>query len=87
MIDETYKLLAVASKLRRINRVDHRKIAFKNALETYFKKEIDNELTDKIILITKDEISQYEEDKVIRLLSHTLVKEVIHSCLCKFDTV
>jgi|TARA_Y100000389_G_scaffold204718_1_gene259176 uncharacterized HAD superfamily protein len=85
MIDETFKLIAVPTKLRRLNNVDYRKKAFHKSLETYFKKEIDDKLTERIIKITEEEIYEYEEDVKIRLLSHTLVKEILQSCVSKFD--
>ena len=81
MIDETYKLIAVPYKLRRINDIDYRKRAFKNALEIYFKKDIDDDLLNKIILSNEKSIQEYERDKEIRKISHDLVSSVIQSCL------
>ena len=58
MIDETFKLIAVPTKLRRLNNVDYRKKAFQKSLETYFKKEIDDKLTEGIIKIGHRKIRQ-----------------------------
>lgn len=85
MIDETFKLIAVPYKLRRINDIDHRKKAYKNSLEIYYKKDIDQDLLDKIITSNKKVIHEYEKDKEIREISHNLVKSVIQECLRKFD--
>lgn len=81
MIDETFKLIAVPYKLRRMNDIDHRKIAYKNAIEIYYKKDINDELLNKIILSNEKSIHEYEKDKEIREISHNLVKSVIHDCL------
>ena len=85
MIEETFKLIAVPYKLRRINDIDHRKKAYKNALEIYYKKDIDQDLLEKIITTNKKVIYDYEKDKEIREISHNLVKSIIHKCLRKFD--
>lgn len=85
MIDETYKLIAVPYKLRRINDIDHRKKAYKNSLEIYYKKDINDEVLNKIILSNQKIIQEYEKDKEIRNISHNLVKSVIQKCLRKFD--
>lgn len=85
MIDETYKLIAVPYKLRRINDIDHRKKAYKNSLEIYYKKDINEEVLNKIILSNQKIIQEYEKDKEIRNISHNLVKSVIQKCLRKFD--
>ena len=85
MIDETYKLIAVPYKLRRINDIDHRKKAYKNSLEIYYKKDINEEVLNKIILSNEKIIQEYEKDKEIRNISHNLVKSVIQKCLRKFD--
>ena len=66
MIEETFKLIAVPYKLRRINDIDHRKKAYKNALEIYYKKDIDQDLLEKIITTNKKVIYDYEKDKEIR---------------------
>ena len=81
MIEETFKLIAVPYKLRRINDIDYRKKAYKNAIEIYYKKDIDSELLDKIIISNKKVIYDYENDKEIKEISHNLVKSVIQSCL------
>ena len=85
MIEETFKLIAVPYKLRRINDIDHRKKAYKNAIEIYYKKDIDSDLLDKIITSNKKVIYDYEKDKEIREISHNLVKSIIQECLRKFD--
>lgn len=85
MIEETFKLIAVPYKLRRINDIDHRKKAYKNAIEIYYKKDIDSDLLDKIITSNKKVIYDYEKDKEIREISHNLVKSIIQGCLRKFD--
>ena len=85
MIDETYKLIAVPYKLRRINDIDHRKKAYKKSLEIYYKKDINDEVLNKIILSNQKIIQEYEKDKEIRNISHILVKSVIKKCLRKFD--
>ncbi len=85
MIEETFKLIAVPYKLKRINDIDHRKKAYKNALEIYYRKDIDQDLLDKIITSNKKVIYDYEKDKEIRELSHNLVKSIIQKCLGKFD--
>tara|TARA_B000000557_G_C20712949_1_gene416719 strand:+ start:229 stop:489 length:261 start_codon:yes stop_codon:yes gene_type:complete len=85
MIEETFKLIAVPYKLKRINDIDHRKKAYKNALEIYYKKDIDQDLLEKILTSNKKIIYDYEKDKEIREISHNLVKSIIHKCLRKFD--
>jgi len=85
MIEETFKLIAVPYKLRRINDIDHRKKAYKNALEIYYRKDIDQDLLEKIITSNKKVIYDYEKDKEIKEISHNLVKSIIHKCLRKFD--
>ena len=85
MIEETFKLIAVPYKLRRINDTDHRKKAYKNAIEIYYKKDIESDLLDKIIIFNKKVIDDYEKDKEIREISHNLVKSIIQKCLRKFD--
>ena len=85
MIEETFKLIAVPYKLRRINDIDHRKKAYKNAIEIYYRKDIDSDLLDKIITSNKKVIYDYEKDKEIREISHNLVKSIIQKCLRKFD--
>ena len=81
MIEETFKLIAVPYKLRRINDIDHKKVAYKNSLEIYFKKEINEELLEKMISSGKQLINDYETDKEIRKISHNLITSVIQSCL------
>lgn len=85
MIEETFKLIAVPYKLKRINDIDHRKKAYKNALEIYYRKDIDQDLLEKILTSNKKIIYDYEKDKEIREISHHLVKSIIHKCLRKFD--
>lgn len=85
MIEETFKLIAVPYKLRRINDTDHRMKAYKNAIEIYYKKDIEPDLLDKIIISNKKVIDDYEKDKEIRKISHNLVKSIIQKCLRKFD--
>jgi hypothetical protein len=85
MIDETYKLLAVPYKIKRINNIDYKKKAYKNAVEIYYKKDIEFDLLDKIILSNEKIILEYEKDKEIRKISHNLIKSIIHECLRKFD--
>lgn len=85
MIDETYKLIAVPYKLRRVNDIDHRKRAYKNAIELYYKKDINDKVLNKIILSNQTIIQEYEKDKEIREISHNLVKSIIQKCLRKFD--
>lgn len=85
MIDETYKLIAVPYKLRRVNDIDHRKRAYKNAIEIYYKKDINDKVLNKIILSNQTIIQEYEKDKEIREISHNLVKSIIQKCLIKFD--
>ena len=85
MIDETYKLLAVPYKIKRINNIDYKKKAYKNAVEIYYKKDIEFDLLDKIILSNKKIILEYEKDKEIRKISHNLIKSIIQECLRKFD--
>lgn len=85
MIDETYKLIAVPYKLRRVNDIDHRKRAYKNAIEIYYKKDINDKVLNKIILSNQTIIQEYEKDKEIREISHNLVKSIIQKCLRKFD--
>tara|TARA_B100000900_G_C20596116_1_gene723487 strand:+ start:3124 stop:3384 length:261 start_codon:yes stop_codon:yes gene_type:complete len=85
MIDETFKLIAVPYKLRRINDIDYRKKAFKNAIEIYYRKDIDQDLLEKIITSNKKVIHEYEKEKEITEISHNLVKSIIQKCLIKFD--
>lgn len=85
MIEETYKLIAVPFKLRRINDIDHRKKAYKTALDIYYKREINEALLEKIIISNREIMDEYDRDKDIRELSHNLVSNVIESCLNKFD--
>ena len=59
--------------------------AYKNALEIYYKKDIDQDLLEKILTSNKKIIYDYEKDKEIREISHNLVKSIIHKCLRKFD--
>lgn len=81
MIEETFKLIAVPYMLRRKNDIDHRKKAYKNSIEIYYKREISEELLEKIISSNKEIICDYERDKEIREISHNLVNSVIQSCL------
>ena len=85
MIDETYKLIAVPYKLRKNNDIDYRKLALKNALEIYYKKDLDNNVVDKIIIENLNTINEYEKDKEIRNISHNMIKSIIQKCLGKFD--
>lgn len=85
MIDETYKLIAVPYKLRKNNDIDYRKLALKNALEIYYKKDLDNNVVDKIIIENLNTINEYEKDKEIRNISHNMIKSIIQKCLRKFD--
>jgi hypothetical protein len=81
MNDETLKLIAVPYKLRRRDNIDHRLIALKNALEIYFKRDIDKVLLNRITTNIEIHIVEYEEDKQIQIISHNLVKDIIRSCL------
>jgi len=85
MIDETYKLIAVPYKLRKNNDIDYRKLALKNALEIYYKKDLDNNVVDKIIIENLNTINEYEKDKEIRNISHNMIKSIIQKCLREFD--
>lgn len=85
MIDETYKLIAVPYKLRKNNDIDYRKLALKKALEIYYKKDLDNNVVDKIIIENLNTINEYEKDKEIRNISHNMIKSIIQKCLRKFD--
>ena len=81
MIDTTYKLIAVPSKLRRRTDTDHRKRAYKNAIEIYHKRDLDAEILDKIIKHNNELIINHERDKEIREISHHLVTSVITNCI------
>ena len=81
MIEETYKLIAVPFKLRRIDDTDYRKKAYKTALDIYYKREINEELLEKIIITNKGILDEYDRDKEIRNFSHNFVSSIRKSCL------
>ena len=85
MVNETYKLLAVPYKIKRADNIDYKKKAYTSALEIYYRRDLTNELVDKIIENNKITIDDYDKDKEIREISHNLVSTVIKSCLNKFD--
>ena len=81
MVNETYKLLAVPYKIKRVDNIDYKKKAYTSALEIYYRRDLTTELVDKIIENNKITIEEYDKDKEIREISHNLVNSVIQSCL------